>query len=120
MTETTSPLSFALKSLPVLTLLSTCLLALAGGYVLGMFAEIAEEQDVALGELPSFILAHRQWFFVIVLPAVLLTVAGFFVRSSMTRMLLNLLAALLLIIAFAAILIAAIGAVAPLYQYQPI
>lgn len=106
------------KLMPILTLVSACLFAAAGPFVLGLFAEIAAHHDAAVNSWTLFILDHRWWMIAVVLPAILISLAALFARSSFSRIGLAMLSGLSLAAAVLIIMYVAISVVAPLYEYR--
>ena len=111
-------LSTRAKLMPMLSLISACLIAAAGTYVLGLFESIASDHELTLSPVTLFILDHRMWLFLVVLPSLLFALCGVLIKSGWARVTLAALSELTLAAVFAVIAIAAFGTIAPLYQYQ--
>jgi len=87
--------------------------------VVGLLRNIAAESDVELGDAPLWLIDHPAAIAAMALPAMLV---GFYamIRSKRSPLVLIALESVLLLVPFVAILIAFLGVIGPLYQFEQI
>lgn len=106
------------RSMPILSLISACIVAIAGPIALGYFAEVAAGYDAEFNALTLFILDHRWWMIAVALPAILLSVFALLSSNFAARIGLALVSSLSLAAVLVIIVYAAINVFGPLYTYQ--
>ena len=114
------PISVRAKLMPALSFISACLFVLVGSYVLHVFADLVADHELTIDGWRLFVLEHRQWLVLLVLPAVLFGLTGLFAVNAWVRMGLAVLSGLSLGAVFVIVLYVALGVVGPLYEYQPL